>query len=273
MLEKYLPIEVSAAADKLPYVQEIRLRLDKDIAVLCKTGTVRLPIFANKQMIENCFSSLCSHSVYALQEEIKNGFLTLAGGHRAGLCGRCVVENGKIVRLCDITGINLRIAREVKGFAYPFFKSLNGKGENIVILSPPNCGKTTFLRDLARLYSDFGFKISVADERGEIAPISEGKEVFDIGQNTDVLRLCPKVSGMNMLLRTMNPDIIVTDEIGTDEDGRAILEILKCGVHIITTFHGFDLSDFKARFSNWHAFDTAVILNKEKEVSSWVHLK
>lgn len=273
MLDKYLPAGVGEKIEKFHFVQEIRLRLNRNITVLDRNGVHILETEVTPDILQRVFAALCNHSVYALKEEIRNGFITIPGGHRAGICGRCVVLNGKIDHIADITSINLRIAREVKNCALPIFQKLRGIPENLVVISPPNCGKTTFLRDLTRLFSDSGLAVSVADERGEIAPVLHGKEAFDLGRNTDILRFCPKVQGMMMLLRTMNPTLIVTDEIGSAEDGQAISEIMKSGVHILTSFHGYGIQDFKMRFSNWQAFQYAVILNKRKEVAEWVSLR
>ncbi len=273
MLDKYLPKEISEALEKFDYIQEIRLRIHHKISILDKTGNYTLQTMVTRALIERVFAALCNHSVYALKEEIQNGFITIPGGHRAGICGRCVVENGRISHIADITSINIRVAREVKDCALAVFENIRQMPDNLVVISPPNCGKTTFLRDLARLFSNHGSKVSIADERGEIAPVLKGAQPFDLGENTDVLQFCPKIQGMMMLLRTMNPDIIVTDEIGSEADGLAIAEIMKSGVHILTSFHGYDVKDFKMRFKEWSAFKYAVILNRRKEVAAWISLR
>ncbi|MBQ7039138.1 MAG: stage III sporulation protein AA [Clostridia bacterium] len=273
MFSKYFDEDVAKELISFKSLQEIRVRLGRKLSVTDGTGIHKLSVDVTAEFIDKLFSSLCNYSVYAMQEEIKNGFITLPMGHRAGICGRCVTNDNKILNISEISGINIRIAREIKGCANAFYNIIKEKVENTVIISSPNCGKTTYLRDITRLVSDSGKNVAVADERGEISPYYNGNAVFDLGENTDVLRFCPKNKGMMMVLRTMNPDVIVTDEIGSEEDAFAISEALKCGVKIFTTFHGYDASDFKSRFCGWNNFYYAVILNKRKEVEEILCLK
>lgn len=273
MLEKYFDEKISCALDEFSNVQEIRLRIGRKLTVTDGTGNHSLDIKVTSEFIDKVFCSMCNYSVYAFHEEIKNGFITLTGGHRAGICGKCVVADGKITNISEITGINVRIAREVKGCAKKIYNTFKGEIENTVIISPPNCGKTTYLRDLTRLSSDGNYNVSVVDERGEIAPYCDGESVFELGVNTDVLRYCPKHTGMMMVLRTMNPGIIVTDETGSEKESAAISEITKCGVKIFTSFHGYGIEDFKLRFKGWNNFYYAVILNRKKEVEDILCLK
>ena len=273
MLEKYFPERIATMLDSLKDVEEIRIREGKKLSVVDKLGISELDFYVTNKFIKDFFSAVCSYSVYALTEEIKNGYITLPQGHRIGFCGRCITGNGEIKSITDITGVNIRIAREIIGCSDKIFGFLNKEIKNIVIVSPPNCGKTTYLRDLIRNYSDDLNMVSVVDERGEIAPYFEGSSVFNLGNNTDVLRFCPKSNGMMLMLRSMNPRIIATDEIGTNNDAAAIYEILNSGVKIITTFHGYGVSDFKRRFSGWDVFDYAVLLNQKKETEEIICLK
>jgi stage III sporulation protein AA len=273
VFEKYLGLAVSGELNRFSRIQEIRLRVGKKISVIDRTGLHKLKNTVSRESAEKIFSSMCNYSVYALQEEIKNGFITLPEGHRAGICGRCVVSDNKVQNISEISGINIRVAREITGCAEKVYNLLTDNTENTVIISPPNCGKTTLLRDLARLLSDSGINITVVDERGEIFPFYSGESVFDTGENTDVLRFCPKSLGMMMVLRTMNPNVIVTDEIGTEDECEAVSEITKCGVKIITTFHGYGVDDFKNRFSRWNEFYYAVVLNSKKEVDDILCLR
>lgn len=273
MLEKYFDEKVSRVLDEFSDIQEIRLRSGKKLSVTDKTGKHTTDFVVTLKYIEKVFGSMCNYSVYAFQEEIKNGFITLSEGHRAGICGKCVVTDGKIRNITEISGINIRIAREVKGCAEKIAELFKHNVENTVIISPPNCGKTTYLRDLARIVSDNNYNVAVVDERGEIAPVYNGRAVLDLGENTDVLRFCPKHSGMMMVLRTMNPQVIVTDETGSEKESESILEITKCGVKIFTSFHGYGVDDFKSRFNGWKNFRYAVILNRRKEVENILCLK
>ena len=273
MLERYIGESLGKIADEYPEIQEIRIRVGQNVCIYQRSGCNYTNFFATRQYIDNVFSALCNYSVYAVQEEIRNGFITLPNGNRAGICGKCVVKDSKVRNIYDISSINIRIAREYKNCSAKIYKHIKNDIGNLVFISPPNCGKTTYLRDLVRLCSDNGNNISVVDERGEIAPVLKEKVYFDVGKNTDVYQFCPKKEGVMMALRTMNPKIIATDEIGSDEDIMYISEIMKSGVYIFTTFHGFDVNDFKNRFSDWKNFKYAVILNARKEVENIVCLK
>ena len=272
MLNQYLGVSISKELEKFSHIEEIRIRLNRPVCIQDMTGLYKTDIITDKREIERIFSSLCNFSVYARQQEIKNGFITLPEGHRVGICGRCILENKKMINISGITSLNIRISREVKNCALPIYNNIRNNIDHTVIISPPNCGKTTYLRDLTRLFSNDGINISVVDERGEIAPLSEEIN-FDLGLNTDVLQFCPKYIGMIMVLRTMNPKIIVTDEIGSFKDGEALTEMTKSGVVTFTSFHGNDLNDFKRRFKHYSVFKYAVILNNRKEVDKILCLR
>ena len=163
-------------------------------------------------------ASLCNHSMYAHANEMKDGFVTLRGGHRVGLAGKAVIKDGKVSGLCDISGINIRIAKSHTGCAEKLTPQLLTTNEgflNTLLVAPPQCGKTTMLRDLARILST-RYKIAVIDERSEIAGTYEGVPQFDLGRQTDVLDRFPKVTGMLLALRSLSPQILVTDEVGSD---------------------------------------------------------
>ncbi|MGB9814096.1 MAG: stage III sporulation protein AA [Thermovenabulum sp.] len=255
--------------EKLAELEEIRLRTGKpltliftenDFFVTFEGFLTQNPAIAYKVTEEDALrllSLISQNSIYAVEEEIKNGYLTLKGGHRIGLVGKAVVENGKIKTLKHISGFNIRIAREVIGAAdkvLPFIIDKDGQILNTLILSPPKAGKTTLLRDLIRQISNGnpklnlrGFKVGVVDERSEIASCFEGIPQKDVGLRTDVLDACPKALGIMMLLRSMSPEIIATDEIGRPEDVTAIEEAINAGVKLIATAHGKDIEDVKKR--------------------------
>ncbi|MGI6574527.1 MAG: stage III sporulation protein AA [bacterium] len=203
------------------------------------------------QLLSNC-------SIYSLEEELRQGFLTLRGGHRVGLVGKAVLEKGRVKTLKYIAGLNIRFARELKGVADKVLPYLINKKEKTVyhtlIVSPPQGGKTTILRDLARQLSYGrtelglpGLKVGVVDERSEIAGCYAGVAQMDLGPRTDVLDGCPKAEGMMMLVRAMSPAVIVTDEIGREEDVTALEETLHAGVKLFTTAHGYNLQTIRRR--------------------------
>ncbi|MGF7185829.1 stage III sporulation protein AA [Desulfitispora alkaliphila] len=208
--------------------------------------------------LSNCLQAISNSSIYALEEEFKRGFITIPGGHRVGVVGKAILEKGSVKTQRDFSSLNIRIAREVKGVAEKVLPYLLNKGTsrfpNVIIVSPPGCGKTTLLRDLVRLLSNGvpglnykGVDIGVVDERSEIAACYRGMPQNDVGMRTDVLDGCPKAEGMIMLVRSMNPKIIATDEVGSLEDVEAVNEVLNSGVSLITTVHGSKLEELRNR--------------------------
>ncbi|MFA7468300.1 MAG: stage III sporulation protein AA [Desulfotomaculaceae bacterium] len=208
--------------------------------------------------MEKVIHNISGASIYALEEELRNGYITLPGGHRVGLTGRAVLENGQVKTLKYLSGLNIRIGREIKGTAAALLpRLLDQAASNIhhtVIFSPPRCGKTTLLRDLVRLASSGvpqlnypGRTVGLVDERSEIAGCYRGVPQMDVGVRTDVLDGCPKAQGMMMLLRSMSPDIIVTDEIGKMEDIAALEEVFNAGVRIIVTIHASSMRELTNR--------------------------
>jgi stage III sporulation protein AA len=255
--------------DKLCTIEEIRLRANKalmiqdslgdwfvsDEGVLLKTCEEAF-IVAQEDIIKS-LELMSENSIYAFQEEIKNGFITLKGGHRIGISGKVVLEGNSIKNIKDISGLNIRISREVLGCSLKILKYItnkNGDVYNTLFISPPQCGKTTMLRDITRILSDGfsdygikGIKIGVVDERSEIAACYKGVPQNHVGLRTDVLDGCPKSLGMVMLLRSMSPQVIVTDEIGNQGDKEAVMKVVNAGVKLITTAHGYNISELKTR--------------------------
>lgn len=241
-------------------VQEIRIRTFKPLIIVMNNEEYGLTDRGLEEIakshivtyeeVQAILQFLSGYSLYALEDEIRQGYVTVEGGHRIGIVGKAVVEDKKVKTLKYISGFNIRLSHEVLGCGskvLPYMLSRD-KVYHTLIVSPPKCGKTTLLRDLIRNlsngYSGYGpYTVGVVDERSEIAGCYMGIPQNDVGMRTDVLDGCPKVEGMRMLLRSMAPDIIVVDEIGSKEDLEAIEEVLGAGVSILCTTHGKDLED------------------------------
>ncbi|MGI6588995.1 MAG: stage III sporulation protein AA [Peptococcia bacterium] len=275
-------------------VEEIRLRIKRPI--LFRIGTKELTITAQKKFIlqleqgfiitrdelERTLQILSQNSLYAWEDEFRNGYLTIPGGHRIGFVGRGVLEQGKIKTLKDLSGINYRIGRQVLGCADEVLPYLVNKEQvaHTLIISPPQCGKTTLLRDLVRQISTgipelffSGTNVGLVDERSEIAGMYQGEPQFQIGLRTDVLDACPKAQGMMMLIRSMSPGVIATDEIGKNEDIDALYNALQAGVKVITTVHGSSFEEIKERpnlqtLINWRFFERIIVLSRRKGVGT-----
>ena len=267
---QYLPDEVIEIIQKegdefVSKITEIRLRIGKPIIVYVRGKEKILAHKATHQYIKKTIELISGYSMYAWEDELRNGFITLPGGCRVGLCGKAVVEDEKIKTLSNISGLNMRIKHEIKGCANPILSAIKQIGHTMII-SPPGCGKTTLLRDLARQLSDGGKTVGIVDERSEIAGCYMGVPVNDVGLRTDVLDRCPKSAGMVMLLRSMSPDIIIADEIGGERDMRAIEQIVNAGVKIICTVHGNGIDDVheSKRFKTLlTVFDNYIVLSSK----------
>lgn len=235
-------------------VQEIRLRVNRPIALVCtdvtyymteRGGLTSTPLdgamlITSRADITDTFHNICNYSVYSRQNEIVNGFVTMQGGHRAGICGTAVYEGDKIINIRDISSINLRIAREHKGCSAEIVKMLGNSFGGLLICGAPCSGKTTVLRDLARtLSTDFSLRISVIDERGELAGTSSGVFRNDIGM-CDVFDGYAKSGAILQAIRSMAPDIIICDEIGTQSDIKALNYSVNSGVSFIASIHAAD---------------------------------
>jgi stage III sporulation protein AA len=207
--------------------------------------------------MEQLIQLISGSSLYALEEELRNGFITLPGGHRAGITGKAVLDNGRVRTLKYLSGCNIRVSREIKGAAAPILPYLLDGRRGIyhtILISPPRCGKTTMLRDLIRQISngieELGFpgvNVGLVDERSEIAGCYKGIPQRDVGIRTDVLDGCPKAQGMMMLVRSMGPGVVSADEIGRREDVEAIEEMLNAGVKVLVTAHGSSLAELACR--------------------------
>ncbi len=209
-------------------------------------------LYAAKADLRESFRALCGYSVYAHQDEIRNGFVTYLSGHRVGICGTAVSENGVVSAVREISSINVRIARECHGIADPIIEQLGTFLENgLLILGKPGSGKTTVLRDLCRQIASGVLgrmeKTALIDERGEVAGVVQGEAQNDVGVCCDVFDGYPKGEGILQALRCFSPKFILCDELGSAEDAAAIQEGLHAGVSIITTIHADSLQDLQKR--------------------------
>lgn len=208
----------------------------------------------SKEDLYRCIASISDNSLYAFEEEIRRGFITIPGGHRVGLAGQVVVYGTEVKTMKDFSGLCFRVAREINNCALPLLNQIAPRGIplNTLIISPPRCGKTTMLRDLARLLSDGtdtipAQNVVVVDERSEIAGCYQGVPQLNVGVRTDVLDSCPKALGMMMAVRSLSPQVIITDEIGRREDVDAIGECLHAGISVITSIHARNAEELRAR--------------------------
>lgn len=205
--------------------------------------------------LDSIVQHICKYSLYAFEDEIKQGFMTVPGGHRIGMAGQVIVkEDGSIRNIKYISCLNIRISHEIVGAADRALPHLYRGGHllNTMIISPPGCGKTTMLRDIVRQISDGngygrGRTVGVVDERSEIAGCYLGRAQNDVGSRTDILDGCPKVMGMMMLIRSMAPKVVAVDELGSTEDIRALAEVLQCGSNVVATIHGNSIADICAK--------------------------
>lgn len=221
-----------------------------------------------------------NYSLYAFEDEIRQGFITVQGGHRIGIAGKVIVEDAHIKSIKYISSINIRISHEMKGCAGKVLNYVSG-GDRIyhtLIISPPGCGKTTLLRDLVRQISNGGVKrrgmtVGVVDERSEIAACYMGIPQNDVGSRTDVLDCCPKDRGMMMLIRSMAPEVLAIDEIGGMEEVNALRYAINCGCKMIATVHGSSMDDIRQRYAvnalvEEKVFERYIILDKSRGVGS-----
>lgn len=228
-----------------------------------------------ERQMDELIERLTKSSLYAVKDEIKNGYITIEGGHRAGLAGTAVTDNGRVEFIKNISAVSIRLAREVPGAAdalLPFALP----ARSVLLVSPPGCGKTTMLRDLARGLSSKGLTVAIADERCEIAAMHNGRSVFDLGSRAAVLDNCPKNEAMLMLLRSMSPDVIVTDEIGTQKDAEAIRTITNSGIAVIASIHGRDMRQLMRRRHIGELaemFDVVVTLSHRKGAGTIEEIK
>ncbi len=266
-IKKYLCDSLYKAVKKyIGDATEIRLRGDKPLFIKCRNKEINTGYIVSYNEINETFSRLVEFSPYAYKEELVNGYVTIENGWRVGICGTVIEEKGIVRNIKDISSLNIRIAREIKDCS----KCIGLDSGNIIIISPPACGKTTLLRDIVRRWSDGGRTIALIDERNEISGTYRGKAGLDIGKRTDVIVNSSKENGFNIALRAFAPDVIAVDEIGSEGDFKAVRQAMVSGVEVLCTVHSTDLDELKSRacFSEIIAerlFDYYIVLRKDIE--------
>lgn len=279
---EYLPVTIrKVIMENMPdEIEEIRLRSNKPLSLKTGQETKIIEYIVNQQEILQAFEKVCENSVYSYRRQICDGYITIKGGNRVGIVGSAVIDNGQVININYISSLNFRIAREKIGCSNKIIEDIinykNNSIYNTLIVSPPGCGKTTLLRDIIRNISNginvIGFKgktVGVVDERGEIAAMYKGIAQNDIGIRTDVVDNMPKPEAMRMLVRSMAPDVIACDEIGSVEDINAIDYAMCSGVKGIFTAHGKDLEEINknpelSKLLEKHTFDRIILLNPQK---------
>ena len=235
-------------------LQEIRLRAEQPAVILSHGKEYVSQTVIHRRQLEETLAYLGNYSLYAYEEEIRRGYLSLPGGHRVGIAGRVVVEDGNIRTITATSSLNLRFAHQILGCADEVIPFLwrDGALQSTLIVSPPGFGKTTLLRDLIRQLSDGnaygpGLRVGVVDERSELAGSYRGRPQNDLGMRTDVLDACPKALGMLLLLRSMSPQVIAVDELGEEQDLRVLHMAASGGCSLLATVHGAGEADAARR--------------------------
>ena len=260
-----------AALDRQGEIEELRLRVGLPPAVRIAGRESPLdcaPVSA--QELRETLSRAARYSVHSYAESLRHGFVTLAGGHRLGVCGTAAEENGQVITVRGLSSLNLRIARQYPGLGEQIALWVGEKPpQSVLLLSPPGLGKTTLLREWVRLVSDAGHPVAVADERGEIAALADGAPQFSVGRCTDVLENCAKKQAALMLLKTMSPELIAFDEITASEDVEAVSLCAHCGTAVLASAHAADVDDLCRRplyraLLELHVFERVVIITRDE---------
>jgi len=276
--------------ERTEMIEEIRLRVNQPLIIRTEKsdyflaasggfGTKTNAYMVTKEDLLEILERMTYSSIYAAEEELRQGFLTLPGGHRVGISGETVVEHGKIRTIRNISALNIRLARHPDTKVLDLLQVLLDKNKTLyhtLLVSPPRAGKTTILRLLIRHLSDGvadlgveGQTVGVVDERSEIAGMWQGTPSFNLGCRTDILDRCPKAQGLNMLIRSMSPSVVAVDELGGPEDVSALHDAVSSGVKILATAHAGTLEELKKRaylkeLFHDQVFERIVILSRAR---------
>lgn len=274
-------------------LQEIRLRVNGPLIIIYGNKEYFISrdsrlstrqkdaYYVTQNEIRETMEYISNYSLYAFEDEIRQGFITIQGGHRVGIAGKTILENDRIKNIKHISFINIRLSHQIKGCATKILPYIINDQEDIyhtLIISPPRCGKTTLLRDVIRQLSNgdsniSGVTVGVIDERSEIGACYMGVPQNELGIRTDILDCCPKANGMMMLIRSMSPRIIAVDEVGSREDIEAIEYVINCGCKLIATVHGTSIDDIKSkpilsRLVREKIFERYIVLNNRISVGN-----
>lgn len=260
MLERILPAYLDHALARLDYskLYEVRLRVGQPVSVnyggkffylrargLVTDGSDALTV--TYDILNDIAVRACDYSLYSVGDRIASGFLTVAGGIRLGLCGEAVYESGRVKTIKNFSAINIRIAHEVRGCSDSVMPYIfDTRPYNTLIVSPPGCGKTTFLRDITAHLGASRRNVLLVDERYEIASVQKGVPQLNVGLTTDVMSGCSKAYAFEVGIRTMRPDVIVTDEL-SGGDAEAVADAAACGVTVVASVHAYDQHDLSVR--------------------------
>jgi len=286
----FLPKNIADLISKIPpnqkeELEEIRIRINRPIEMTLRGAPIFLSYIIQPEDAFHLMNKISHFSIYTLEEELKRGYITVSGGHRIGLAGKVILEEGKVKAIRDISSFNIRIAREKVGIAEPLIPFIfKGNWMHSMIVGPPQTGKTTLLRDIARIISSGngakGFqasKVGIVDERSEIAGCVNGVPQLTFGHRLDVLDACPKAEGMMMLIRSMSPDVLIVDEIGRKEDAEAIQEAVHAGIKLVMTTHGTSIEEIRNRPSlrdiiDQRIFERFIILSRASGPGTITHI-
>jgi len=284
IISEILPDHLRTAFSNLQLdkINELRLRTNAPV-VVCAYGKNRYltqegladnlqkqnPIVLTRTDIEAIIHKASNYSIYAINEQLKQSFITIRGGIRIGIAGEVVIEKGQILTVKNVQSLNIRVPHEVKNCSINVLNYIfeNPRPLKTLIISPPGCGKTTFLRDIAWQISDKYQLLStlVLDERGEIAATHLGENQLDVGDYSDVITGANKANGFENGIRSMRPDIVLTDEIATKSDVEMLKLATRSGVSVIATVHASGIDEIRTKpyFSdliNEQVFDRYVVL-------------
>ncbi|GIO23162.1 stage III sporulation protein AA [Oceanobacillus sp. J11TS1] len=264
-------------------LQEIRVRMHQKIEFIFDSSICWLdkPLPTKKEAIY-ILNQLSEYSLYRMEEELRNGYITIEGGHRVGIAGGIIMSDRRVKAIQPVSFFNIRIAKQKKGCADGLMPYIyDGSYHHTMILGAPQSGKTTVIRDICRQIaiqsdSNRSKKVTIVDERSEIAASIRGVPQHDVGERTDVLDACPKAEGMMMAIRTLSPDILVVDEIGAANDVEAIIEASQAGVKVICTIHASDMADLYRRptlqkLLDESIFERFLLLGQGKKIGKLMH--